>query len=175
MKNRVKLFLFKWSIHQQLQCVQQYKDDFVVLLQPLRWCCVDCVIYHERDVREEQHHTYMWREQAIIEWSWHVNSVACCHSAKLCEYAARDFRSQQYSVCMLTSSEKIRISDEAERVQSVSWPHIILCYCLEWSIEETGEIRVRPECLNFDVSRCIQIKNKVQLEEQNIKMYFCVI
>ena len=39
----------------------------VVVLQPLRWRCVDCVIHHERDVREEQHHTYMWREQAIIE------------------------------------------------------------------------------------------------------------
>jgi len=40
---------------------------------------------------------YMWHEQAIIEWSWHVNSIAaCCHSAKLCAYAARDFRSQQY-------------------------------------------------------------------------------
>jgi len=38
-----------------------------IVLQPLRWCCVDCVIHHERDVREEQHHTYMWREQAIIE------------------------------------------------------------------------------------------------------------
>jgi len=24
-----------------------------MLLQPLRWCCVDCVIHHERDVREE--------------------------------------------------------------------------------------------------------------------------
>jgi len=65
-----------------------------MLLQPLRWCCVDCVIHHERDVREDQHHTYMWREQGIIEWSWHVNSVvACCHSAKLC---ARDFRSQHH-------------------------------------------------------------------------------
>ena len=32
------------------------------------------------------------------EWSWHVNSiVACCHSAKLCGYAARDFRSQHYN------------------------------------------------------------------------------
>jgi len=30
------------------------------MLQPLRWCCVKCVIHHERDVREEQHHTYMW-------------------------------------------------------------------------------------------------------------------
>jgi len=29
---------------------------FWMLLQPLRWCCVDCVIYHERDVREEYHH-----------------------------------------------------------------------------------------------------------------------
>jgi len=37
-----------------------------------------------------------WREQAIIEWSRRVISiVACCHSAKLCAHAARDFRSQQ--------------------------------------------------------------------------------
>ena len=46
----------------------------MILLQPLRWCCVTCVIHHERDVPEEQHHTYMWREQAIIEWSWCVIS-----------------------------------------------------------------------------------------------------
>ena len=33
------------------------KDGYVVmfiLLQPLRWRCVDCVIHHERDVRKEQ-------------------------------------------------------------------------------------------------------------------------
>jgi len=24
-----------------------------MLLQPLQWCCADCVIHHERDVREE--------------------------------------------------------------------------------------------------------------------------
>jgi len=29
------------------------------LLQSLRWCCVDCVIHQERDVREEQHHIYV--------------------------------------------------------------------------------------------------------------------
>ena len=28
------------------------------------------VWFTTRDVREEQHHIYMWREQAIIEWSW---------------------------------------------------------------------------------------------------------
>ena len=33
-----------------------------LLLQPLQWCCVECVIHHERDVHEEQHHSYMWRE-----------------------------------------------------------------------------------------------------------------
>ena len=67
-----------------------------LVLQPLRWCCIDCVIHHERDVREEQHRTYVWCEKAIIDWSWHVISiVAYCHSAKLCTYAARNFRSQQ--------------------------------------------------------------------------------
>ena len=49
--------------------------DVWALLQPLRWCCVNCVIHHERDVREEQHHTYMWREQAIKEWSWRGTSA----------------------------------------------------------------------------------------------------
>jgi len=24
-----------------------------MLLQPLRWCCVDCAIHHEREMREE--------------------------------------------------------------------------------------------------------------------------
>ena len=39
---------------------------------------------------------YAWCEQGIIEWSRRVISiVACCHGAKLCAYAARDFRSQQ--------------------------------------------------------------------------------
>jgi len=42
-------------------------ESSLVLLQSLRWCCIKCVIHHERDVREEQHHTYIWREQAIIE------------------------------------------------------------------------------------------------------------
>jgi len=37
-----------------------------------------------------------WREQAVMEWSRRVASVvACCHSVKLCAFAARAFRSQQ--------------------------------------------------------------------------------
>jgi len=32
-----------------------------MLLQPLRWRCVECVIHHERDVREEQQYAYVAR------------------------------------------------------------------------------------------------------------------
>jgi len=32
-----------------------------MLLQPLRWRCIDCVIHHERDVREEQKYICMAR------------------------------------------------------------------------------------------------------------------
>ena len=39
---------------------------------------------------------YMWREQAIIQWSRHVISIVVCrHSVKLCALSARSFRSQQ--------------------------------------------------------------------------------
>jgi len=40
-------------------------------------------------------HTYMWCEQAIIEWLRHVISiVACCHTVKLWTHAAQAFRLQ---------------------------------------------------------------------------------
>jgi len=93
----------------------------LVLLQLLRWCCVDCVIHHERDVREEQKYVCVERasngkrdcdveelpiltcERLNVPTSVReerlrrmVSIVACCHSAKLCAHAARDFRSQQY-------------------------------------------------------------------------------
>jgi len=32
-----------------------------VVLQPLWWCCIDCMIHHERDVREEQKYMYVAR------------------------------------------------------------------------------------------------------------------
>jgi len=31
------------------------------VLQPLRWRCVECVIHHQRDVREEQQYIYAER------------------------------------------------------------------------------------------------------------------
>ena len=36
-------------------------------------------------------------------------------------------------------------------------------------VEETDETRVRTDCLNVDVSQCIQIK-KLQLEEEGIEI-----
>jgi len=32
-----------------------------ILLQPLRWCCIECVIHHERHVCEEQQYVYVAR------------------------------------------------------------------------------------------------------------------
>ena len=92
------------------------REPFVVL-QPLRWRCVKCVIHHERNAREEQQYIYMWREKAIIEWSWHVNSiVACCYSAKLCAYAARAFPIATVAATMLR-----RFDPTKERVEPATF------------------------------------------------------
>jgi len=42
-------------------------------------------------------------------------------------------------------------------------------------LEETGETRVRTDCLNFRFSLCIQIKNKFQLEEEGTGIILCGI
>jgi len=39
-------------------------------------------------------------------------------------------------------------------------------------IEETGETRVRTDCLNFNGSQCIQIKKQFQLEEEGTGIIF---
>ena len=49
------------------------KESQILLLQPLRWRCVECVIHHERDVREERH-PYIYVAQTsnnrvIAAWS----------------------------------------------------------------------------------------------------------
>jgi len=52
------------------------------VLQPLRWRCVKCVIHHERDVREEKHHTCVARTSNSrvipMERSWSVTSNNAC-------------------------------------------------------------------------------------------------
>jgi len=46
---------FKQQFSKEMKLMVLYKKEMVVL-QPLRWRCVDYVIHHGRDVREEQHH-----------------------------------------------------------------------------------------------------------------------
>jgi len=41
-------------------------------------------------------------------------------------------------------------------------------------IEEVGETRLRTDCLNFDVSQCIQINKKISFEEESIGIIFFV-
>ena len=52
------------------------------MLQPLRWCCVDCMIHHERDVRQEKKYTYVARTSnnrvIPMELSWWVTSNNAC-------------------------------------------------------------------------------------------------
>jgi len=65
----------------------------------------------------------VWREQAIIEWSSQVISIlACCHGAKLCAYAARDFRSQQYEMLQQTSVFPLTASLVLKNLVLVLWP-----------------------------------------------------
>jgi len=46
------------------------------MLQPLGWRCAECLVHHEQNMREEQHHIYVARtsNNEVI--------VAC----KLCRY-----------------------------------------------------------------------------------------
>jgi len=39
-------------------------------------------------------------------------------------------------------------------------------------VEETVETRVKTDCLNFDVSPCIQIKSNFNLRKKALGLYF---
>ena len=47
-----------------------------MLLQPLWWCCVDCAIHHERDVREKQKYMCVARTSNIRVIS--SGDLYCC-------------------------------------------------------------------------------------------------
>ena len=100
------------------------------LLQPLQWCCVDCMIHHEQDVSEEQKYMYVARTSNNRV----ISIVACCHSAKLCAHATWDFRSQQngavtrmWRSCGVQSSHKdraigaVRCKKEGMLLQPLRW------------------------------------------------------
>ena len=50
-----------------------------VVLQPLWWHCIECVIHHKQDVREEQQYIYV-AQTSNNKRLWHMISiVACCY------------------------------------------------------------------------------------------------
>jgi len=76
------------------QNVKPFQHDLlhpirVLLLQPVRWCCVDCVIHHERDVREEQHHTYVYvartsSNRVIMACELYCCLLPQCEALRIC-------------------------------------------------------------------------------------------
>jgi len=66
-------------------------DTFVcMLLQPLQWRCVDCVIHHERDVCQDNTIIDVARaSNSKREIASKISIVDCCDGAKLCAHDAR--------------------------------------------------------------------------------------
>ena len=61
--------------------------DTHVLLQPLRWCWVDCVIHHERDVREEQKYMCVARtsnNRVILSGDLYRCLLPRCEASRIC-------------------------------------------------------------------------------------------
>jgi len=58
-----------------------------MLLQPLRWCCVDCMIHHERDVHEEQKYMYVARtnnKRVISSGDLYCCLLPRCETLRIC-------------------------------------------------------------------------------------------
>jgi len=58
-----------------------------MLLQPLRWCCVDCVIHHERGVRKEQKYISVARtsnNRVISSGDLHCCLLPQCEALRTC-------------------------------------------------------------------------------------------
>jgi len=85
----------------------------MLLLQPLRWCCVDCVIHHERDVHEGHKYMYVARPSnnrvIPMEWSWWVTSNnACEHGEQLIVLANGDDESDLVGWSLLLLAATVR-------------------------------------------------------------------
>jgi len=57
--------------------------DILLLLQPLRWRCVECAIHHERDVREEQH-PYICTKRVIMACDLYCCLLPQCEALRTC-------------------------------------------------------------------------------------------
>jgi len=106
-----------------------------MLLQSLRWCCVDCVIHHERDVREEQKYMYVARtsNNRVIpkEWSWWVTSNDACEPGEqLIVLANGDDESDLYC-CLLPRCEALHTCRSGFPIATLSSPQKIGGMCMQ--------------------------------------------
>ena len=108
----------------------------VVVLQPLRWCCVEYVIHHERDVREEQQDIHVARTSNNRVISIAAHDFYCCLLPQ-CE-ALRTCRSgfpiatkwccdRMWRSCCVKPSQKeraigaVRCKNEGMLLQPIGW------------------------------------------------------
>jgi len=119
--------------------------DVATSLLALHWMCSSPQIGCARRITP----IYMWREQAIIEWSRRVISIniACCHSVKLCALATQAFRLQQngaesrmWRSCQVQPSQKehaidaVRFKKEGMLLQLLHWR------CVECAIHHERDV-----------------------------------
>jgi len=110
-----------------------------ILLQPLHWCCVECVIHHEQDVRKEQHHIYVARTSN--------NRVIAVHDLYCC------LLPQYEALCTCCSSF-------SSRNKMVLWPG---CEgCALWSLQKNVRsvrfiVKKRGCCCNHSVGVALHV------------------
>jgi len=64
-----------------------------MLLQPLCWCCVECVIHHEQDVRKEQQYIYVARtsnNRVIMTCELYCWLLPQCEALRICRSGFSD-------------------------------------------------------------------------------------
>ena len=110
----------KWCCDQDMELVpssaftqKNVRSVRFVVIRRGCWCNLSggaalIVWFTTNGMCAKNNNIYTWRVQAIIEWSWHANSVvACCQSAKLWAYATRVYpfaTALYYCTLLLTSS-----------------------------------------------------------------------
>jgi len=80
----------------------------VLLLQPLGWCYAECVVHHEWNVHEEEHHMYVARSSNNRVMLFgepyccllpQCEALRTCHSGFLIATLPVSFRLAMYTSC----------------------------------------------------------------------------
>ena len=96
-----------------------------MLLQPLRWRCVECVIHHERDVREEQQYIYVARtsnNRVTLSGDFYCCLLPQCEALHTCRSGFSDHNTRK----PITGSKDLDCSiisnkNFSQKIPSSSW------------------------------------------------------